>query len=76
MNFGAKGDGTTASPAAANDTAAIQATIDAATGNADPATTGRVPTATVYLPAGVYRRSAPIKDHHCTIRVNRSPSRL
>lgn len=49
LDFGATGDGRT------DDSAAIQAAIDAATGKADPATTSRVPTGVVYLPAGSYR---------------------
>jgi Pectate lyase superfamily protein len=53
-DFHAKGDGI------ANDGPAIQAAIDAATGNANPATTNRRPTAAVYLPAGVYKSRASI----------------
>jgi len=46
--YGAKGDGV------ADDTAAIQAAIDASTGAADPAHNIRYPTGTVFLPAGTY----------------------
>lgn len=47
--YGAKGDGTT------DDTDAIQAAINAATGASNPASTTRTPTAPVYLPPGTYK---------------------
>jgi hypothetical protein len=46
--FGAKGNGV------ADDTAAIQAAIDAVTGSANPATQARIPIAAVYVPRGDY----------------------
>ena len=49
MSYGATGNGST------DDTAAIQAAINAATGAADPTTTTRVPVAPVYLPPGIYK---------------------
>jgi Pectate lyase superfamily protein len=48
-SFGAVGDGM------ADDTAAIQAAIDAATGSANPATSARTPVQAVYLPPGNYK---------------------
>ena len=53
-DFGAKGDGI------ADDSAAIQATIDAAVEKGDPKSTVRNGLAAVYLPAGTYRITAPI----------------
>ena len=50
----------TARDGAVDWTAYIQATIDAATGNADPATISRIPKAAVYIPAGIYKITAPI----------------
>lgn len=47
--FNAQGDGVT------DDTAAIQAAINAATGSSPPATSTRTPTAIVYLPPGTYK---------------------
>lgn len=52
---GAVGDGV------ADDTAAIQAAIDAACGSDDPATTTRVATHQVAIPAGVYLTSSPLR---------------
>lgn len=56
-DYGAVGDGVT------DDTAAIQATIDAATGGgiATLPVVGRRARASVYLPAGNYKITAPIK---------------
>lgn len=48
-NFGAKGNGSH------DDTTAIQNAINACTGNANPATTTRTPTAALYFPAGTYK---------------------
>lgn len=53
-DFGAKGDGI------ADDGPALQAAINAATGDANPAATNRQPTAAVYLPTGVYKSSISI----------------
>lgn len=52
--FGAVGDGIT------DDTAAIQAAINAATGSANPATTNRTPLAPVYLSPGTYKVTADL----------------
>jgi hypothetical protein len=49
QEYGAKGDGST------DDTAAINAAINAATGNASPAANVRFPGASVYLPPGIYK---------------------
>jgi hypothetical protein len=49
QDYGAAGDGRT------DDTAAINAAINAVTGNASPAATTRFPAAGVYLPPGLYR---------------------
>lgn len=54
-DFGAKGD------ALADDTAAIQAAIDAAIGDGDPATVGRLAKGTVHLPAGIHRITKPLR---------------
>ena len=48
-NYGAVGDGS------ADDTAAINSAISAATGNSSPAARTRFPTADVYLPPGIYK---------------------
>ena len=48
-DYGAVGNGST------DDTAAINATINAATGNSDPAANVRFPAAGVYLPPGRYK---------------------
>ena len=48
-DFGARGDGV------ADDSSAIQAAIDAATGTNDPAAGSRYPSAPLYLPTGTYR---------------------
>lgn len=53
-DFGAKGDGVT------DDTAAIQAAVDAATGPGDPAFVTRLALGPVFIPPGRYRVSAPI----------------
>lgn len=53
--FGAKGDGV------ADDTAAIQAAIDAATGDADPTKVGRLAKGPVYLPPGTYKVTKPLQ---------------
>jgi Pectate lyase superfamily protein len=54
-DFGARGDWTT------DDTAAIQATIDAALGDADPKTTVREPKGPIHLPTGLYRVTSPLR---------------
>ena len=48
-DYGAMGDGGT------DDTAAINAAINAVTGNASPAAHTRFPVAGVYLPPGIYK---------------------
>jgi hypothetical protein len=53
-DFGAAGDGM------ADDTQALQATIDAALKSGDPATKVRNAIAAVYLPAGTYKITSPI----------------
>lgn len=55
--FGAKGDGI------ADDTPAIQATIDAACGPGDPAKVGRLARGNVFLPPGEYLVGGPLKVH-------------
>jgi len=49
QDYGATGNGST------DDTAAINAAINAATGNVSPATRTRFPVASVYLPPGIYK---------------------
>lgn len=53
--FGAVGNGT------ADDTAAIQATIDYLTGSADPDTNTRNPDYGIYFPPGTYKITSPIE---------------
>ena len=54
-SMGAVGDGV------ADDTAAIQAAVDAALGDANPATTTRRARNDVYIPVGDYRITKPIR---------------
>ena len=53
-SYGATGNATT------DDTAAIQAAINAATGSAAPATSTRTPAAPVYIPTGTYKISSDL----------------
>lgn len=54
-SFGAAGDGI------ADDTAAIQAAIDASAGDGDPARVGRLAKGPVHLPPGTYRVTRPLR---------------